>query len=647
MKIGRNDPCPCGSGKKYKKCCAGKVTSLTYSKEEILYVQQSIYNYVVDHYILELRDYISFLIGDNALHSLRSEEERTLSLIAAAHWVLEKRNQEENGLIDEITSLSFWKAKQRRLLDTWKKTSLFSVCFIEEWGEKELIVQDMISGKTLHVETPLDFTNGPLGICFLSLVPAQQHWFMFGMPYFITPYDEHKDKEVFHNLQKTFEGLVTLANSLSFDEDPFTKVLEHYFSLNDVEETEDEDFYISSDLTDEEKQVMSVFKKHASQELRDEGGVDEAERIWEAYCEVAFPMIKKPEAYAASLEYFISNDVLTVPGATQKALGKKYGVSPNTISKRVQDFDNALMEYHMRETEAEPADPQNSRIVLERHMFILHKEMERIGFSSTEEIQAFQQDFDPEKALIEQWDKRDRAQLILYDAMLEPSPLEKIYLIQKALKLDENQPDAYLQLAELAESEKEELENTRKAVEAGRAMLGEDFINKEKGHFWSITETRPFMRAMQQYAYLLEVSDPKHAEQIYEEMLELNPSDNQGIRYQLLSLYLLINEYDKANALLDEYPEETAFWLFHQAFSEYMKNGLSKEFETKLHKAEKENPYIIDYIVDLERMSVDPFMVEAFSPGSPEEAALYIEDAVFMWKAEDKLMNYLKKRSAQ
>ena len=22
-KIGRNDPCPCGSGKKFKKCCAG------------------------------------------------------------------------------------------------------------------------------------------------------------------------------------------------------------------------------------------------------------------------------------------------------------------------------------------------------------------------------------------------------------------------------------------------------------------------------------------------------------------------------------------------------------------------------------------------------------------------------------------------
>ncbi|WP_276850611.1 SEC-C metal-binding domain-containing protein [Enterocloster lavalensis] len=26
MKIGRNDECPCGSGKKYKRCCLGKLT---------------------------------------------------------------------------------------------------------------------------------------------------------------------------------------------------------------------------------------------------------------------------------------------------------------------------------------------------------------------------------------------------------------------------------------------------------------------------------------------------------------------------------------------------------------------------------------------------------------------------------------------
>jgi len=32
-KIGRNDLCSCGSGKKYKKCCLGKVME---SREKIL-----------------------------------------------------------------------------------------------------------------------------------------------------------------------------------------------------------------------------------------------------------------------------------------------------------------------------------------------------------------------------------------------------------------------------------------------------------------------------------------------------------------------------------------------------------------------------------------------------------------------------------
>lgn len=28
MKIGRNDPCPCGSGKKYKKCCMNNIVNI-------------------------------------------------------------------------------------------------------------------------------------------------------------------------------------------------------------------------------------------------------------------------------------------------------------------------------------------------------------------------------------------------------------------------------------------------------------------------------------------------------------------------------------------------------------------------------------------------------------------------------------------
>lgn len=41
MKIGRNDPCPCGSGKKYKRCCLNKAKE-QYLAEAVMYSFQNI-----------------------------------------------------------------------------------------------------------------------------------------------------------------------------------------------------------------------------------------------------------------------------------------------------------------------------------------------------------------------------------------------------------------------------------------------------------------------------------------------------------------------------------------------------------------------------------------------------------------------------
>lgn len=40
-KIGRNDMCPCGSGKKYKKCCLGKETSAVESIMRLVTTEES------------------------------------------------------------------------------------------------------------------------------------------------------------------------------------------------------------------------------------------------------------------------------------------------------------------------------------------------------------------------------------------------------------------------------------------------------------------------------------------------------------------------------------------------------------------------------------------------------------------------------
>lgn len=33
MKIGRNDPCPCGNGKKYKQCCLKRMNRSEYDHD--------------------------------------------------------------------------------------------------------------------------------------------------------------------------------------------------------------------------------------------------------------------------------------------------------------------------------------------------------------------------------------------------------------------------------------------------------------------------------------------------------------------------------------------------------------------------------------------------------------------------------------
>ena len=35
-KVGRNDPCPCGSGKKFKKCCEAKVQKKSLGSAQVL-----------------------------------------------------------------------------------------------------------------------------------------------------------------------------------------------------------------------------------------------------------------------------------------------------------------------------------------------------------------------------------------------------------------------------------------------------------------------------------------------------------------------------------------------------------------------------------------------------------------------------------
>jgi hypothetical protein len=62
VKVGRNDPCPCGSGKKYKKCCLGKNVV---SSETLNYRRLSEAH---DRLVDRLASYAARIFGEEAVH---------------------------------------------------------------------------------------------------------------------------------------------------------------------------------------------------------------------------------------------------------------------------------------------------------------------------------------------------------------------------------------------------------------------------------------------------------------------------------------------------------------------------------------------------------------------------------------------------
>jgi len=67
-------------------------------------------------------------------------------------------------------------------------------------------------------------------------------------------------------------------------------------------------------------------------------------------------------------------------------------------------------------------------------------------------------------------------------------------------------------------------------VTAGEKDLGPEFFKEHKGYFGGLIETRPYMRAKVTLAMYQEyIGHTEAAIEQYEELLELNPNDNQGI----------------------------------------------------------------------------------------------------------------------
>ena len=238
----------------------------------------------------------------------------------------------------------------------------------------------------------------------------------------------------------------------------------------------------------------------------------------------------------------------------------------------------------------------------------------------------------------------DRAQDLFYEAMEAPSEAEELKLLEKALKLDAGNVDVLLALLRYETfSPAEEIQFLQNLVQLAEMRLGPKAFKELAGAFWGFHETRPYMRARERLAEALRHAG-RHDEAIAEwnAMLELNPGDNQGVRYLLLPALLTLNRLEAARKLFEQYPGDLEFNAVF-AWGRVLERFLAEDLPgavAALAAARKQNPHLQVYVKG--HRQIPKTMPEAYAPGSKEESVCYAEVVRAAWEKHPAALKWLE-----
>ncbi|OPX59048.1 MAG: hypothetical protein A4E25_01382 [Methanobacterium sp. PtaB.Bin024] len=189
----------------------------------------------------------------------------------------------------------------------------------------------------------------------------------------------------------------------------------------------------------------------------------------------------------------------------------------------------------------------------------------------------------------------------------------------------------------------ETIEDYQRAIDLFRSTKGEKYFEENKGYFWGMLESRPFMIHLLEQAMLLwDAGQRDRAVSQLQYLLELNPNDNQGVRYILMNRLLELDRLDEAQELFDFYDEEySADWLFSKLLLSIKSNQNKDIIEELYEEAVEENEFIIPFLVG--KKKIPKVLPSFYSPGDENEAIIYVDLAQMAWKNNKKAIKMLKK----
>lgn len=590
-----NQPCSCGSGLEQDACCG---------TSNIVEMNQDIYNQDLNDLHKNLvafafSNYQDLLLAEADMPDYSPSEENKseqIYLNGITLWVILNVPVFEG--VKTIFDLFFQQHKAqikrtrtKNIFKAWGNSSpsVYEVISLDDNKEQMAVLKDMITGQEFF--TPVKEHLFSIGSAIIgTLVPyVGYHHFFLSM---IEVYEHGKEK------------VVELYEDLLIEEENLTTCFPQFLST--VLELEQKFDWNNAN----EQKVITLFSEHLDKKNVPEDVKILATLMWYEYCKKRQPTIRNIAAQAAALEYFFHIYIMQDETVTQKQLADEYNTSTGAISANYRKIVTSLEEDILSEESSE-----------------------------LDENDATQVDLDDQTDSLPESVSRSKAQDLLYEAEMAHN-VKRQNLIKEALLIHPNSPDAYLLLADDAFDDNQFERLVLQAIQAGEKDLGKAFLLKNRGLFWEIEETRPYMRAKEIYAnYLFEIGETEQALTHAEDLLLLNPRDNQEIRYLLLPIYLELGKIKKAQSLLDAYEEQSTNFLFNKIIVAFLSDGITLMVRRYIKEANQHNPYVKDYLKGIREIPDSELLDLEY--GEEFEAIEYADLCIDLWHMYPELLKRL------
>jgi hypothetical protein len=339
--IGRNDPCYCGSGKKYKKCCLHKEEQT----REVSFHQEGLIKFALENYQQDLAARTSQYVKK---YPVGKDQEQTYANIAVCWEVFCSEIKDGKTPVELYVEKvkNSVKPEVAKVLSGWTNTVPSLYIVVEQKTGFIFTVKDIWTEEMYDVT--INAADKPkTDSALLGTLVSNGIDYEFYVGYVEMPISELPP------LKEAVEKLQPLAEAKEIFKKQFPAVLQ--LSLIDIsagvpqpkaqenpteaEMPASKNDEASNELDEKDEKytaVTELVKANAETEV-----VEEAEKLWSEYINESKPAIRKEEIYAAALDYLVSKDIRGI-ASTQAETAKKYGVSPASLSSRYREMKELL-----------------------------------------------------------------------------------------------------------------------------------------------------------------------------------------------------------------------------------------------------------------------------------------------------------------